>query len=365
MGIRAPLFGPRGEYDASDFRGLVADLRGQSAGVIRGTNPDALRVTAVSGSSARVAVAGGRAWVPLTRAGVRERAAYLVELPSPGVQFNVAPSSATTDRVDLVVIRAAEDTDTTPYAELPLANYVPGSMAPGWCVDVVKGVDGGPSPSVPWESYLILARVRVRRGATTVTAADIEDLRWSTPGQSDPTVLAPVRTAPGQTVGAAATGVAPGALVYSTDEDRMYVRGQSDARPLTYRPTVITYPTSKGATGWWSSGNPTGWDGRVMAWEGPAAPYDRLGMLTFQMRWQAPGGGREGWTSAWIFSAGSLQWETMRVYSNVGGVHTGTVMCTVPKDKPLSVVAHLYGQNGWCQFDEWQSAGQLLLVPAE
>ncbi|MGW3229413.1 hypothetical protein [Kitasatospora sp. NPDC001095] len=279
------------------------------------------------------------------------------------MQFNLSPSSPTADRTDLVVVRVADDADTTPYAEVPLANYQPGNLAPGWCVDVVRGTDGGPSPSVPWESYLTLARVRVRRGATTLTAADIEDLRWSTSGQGDPTALAPVRTAPGQTVGAAATGTAPGTLVYSTDDDRMYVRGQGEARPLTYRPSVVMQCTSRGATGWASSPEPHGWQGRVMAWEGAAAPYDRYGVCTFQMRYLTPDG-REDWTSAWILSGGTFMWETPR-YRNASGVHTGAAVVTVPKGTPLSVVAHLYAQDGRTQFDEWQSNGQLILHPAE
>ncbi|MER6364973.1 hypothetical protein [Kitasatospora sp. NPDC001527] len=363
-GLRAPIWLPKGEYDAIDARGSLADLRGVNVGVMPGADGRGFAVTAVSGSSARVAVAGGRAWIPVTRSGVRvERHAALVELPTPGVEFPLAPSSPTGDRTDLIVTRLAADTDATPFAEVPLSGYVPGTLAAGWAVDVVQGIEGGAVPPVPFDSYLLLARVRVRRGATSLTAADIEDMRWS--GQGDPTVLAPLRTAPGQSVSAAASSTSRGGLVYATDEDRMYVRTASDVRPLTYRPSLMPTATGKGSTGWWSADFPDGGDGRMLWWEGPAVPYARIGTLAYQMRWASPGGGRLGWTSVWIRSAGVMQYESPRVYSDGAGVHQGVAHVTVPAGQPLSVVAYLYGQGGWAQFDSWQSDGGLLLLPAE
>ncbi|MFF2543988.1 hypothetical protein ACFVUY_15635 [Kitasatospora sp. NPDC058063] len=37
----------------------------------------------------------------------------------------------------------------------------------------------------------------------------------------------------------------------------------------------------------------------------------------------------------------------------------------VPRGQPLDVSVYLYGQDAWCVLDEWQSNGQLLLLPAE
>ncbi|MFJ6137487.1 hypothetical protein [Kitasatospora sp. NPDC092286] len=323
------------------------------------------KVTAVAGSSARVSIAAGRAWVPLTRAGVRDtRHSALVELPSPGVTINLGPSSPTADRFDLIVARVAEDTDTTPYSEVPLSNYVPGNMSPGWAVDVVRGVDGAPSPGVPYESYLILARVRVRRNSTTLVEADIEDLRYATTGQGDPTVLAPIRTAPGQSLAAAAGNQSRGGLIYATDEDRLYLKTATDARPLANRPQYWPWVTGKGATGWWAADVPGGGTGRVLWFDGPAVPYDRIAIVSYQMRYTVPAG-REGWTSCWVSSAGAFGFESIRSYTNVGGQHTGTAQLIISKNAPLSVYLYLYGQLGFCQFDDWQSGAQMTAIPAE
>ncbi|WP_043471144.1 hypothetical protein [Kitasatospora sp. MBT66] len=364
-GLRAPLYLNKGEYSPSDFRSLLTDVRGTTVGVVPGAAADGLKVSAVSGSSARVAVAGGRAWIPATSAGVRNpRESFYVELPAPGVAFNLATPSASADRWDLIVARVSTDTDATAFAEVPLATFVPGDLTAGWTLDVVKGTDGGAVPSVPFDSYLILAKIKVRKGSTSLSATDIEDVRYTTAGQSDPTVLAPIRTAAGQGVAAVATSQARGGLIYSTDEDRLYVKGATDARPVTYRPTVFMFCTGKGATGWWGADAPGGGNGRMLMFDGPAAPYDRIGILSYQMRYSCPPG-REGWTSAWVLSNGVFQWESMRSYMNTGGVHAGTAQVQIPKNTALAVYIYLYSQGGSHQFDEWQSNGQMTVIPAE
>ena len=367
-GLRAPLFVHKGEYDAGDFRPMFSDMRGFTVGVVPGTAGDGMKVTAVAGSSARVAVAGGRAWVPLTVGGVRDtRHAHYVDLPSPGVAFNLATASATADRFDLIIARCVADTDVTAWAEVPLATFAPGDVTAGWTIDVVKGADGGASPSVPYESYIVLARVKVRKGVTSLSASDIEDLRFTTTGQGDATVMAPVRAAAGQTVASAATNQSTGGLVYSTDEDRLYVKGATATRPVVYAPQLIQAATGKGAYGWWGSNAPSGGDGRMIWFTGPAVTYDRYATLSFQMRFTVPAGstGREGWTSAWVLSNGVFQWETLRSYLvNVGGTHQGSAQVLIPKNVAMDVSIYLYAQNGWCQFDDWQSNAQMIVFPA-
>lgn len=367
-GIRAPIYLHKGEYDSGDFRAVLADIRGLNIGVIPGSAGDGLKVTAVSGSSARVAVAGGRAWVPLTKAGVRDtRHAYYVDLPSPGVAFNLSTASATADRYDLIVARVSDDTDVSAYAEVALANYAPGNMAAGWAVDVVRGTDGAAAPSVPYDSYLVLAKVRVRKNATSLTAADIEDMRYSTTGQGDPTVLAPMRTAPGQGVAAVAGNQNRGGLIYSSDEDRLYVKGSTDAKPLVNR-AFMTGQTARGSSGWWGVDNPgPGGEGLVMRYDGPAATYDRVGILTYQIR-VSGADNREGWHSIWTFSDTTFYWESLRKYERTStGLtpHWGGVQVLIPKNKPLKVWHALYAQGGWAYFDEWQSYSQMTVIPLE
>ncbi|MER5862208.1 hypothetical protein [Kitasatospora sp. NPDC002040] len=366
-GIRAPIYLHKGEYDSGDFRAVLADIRGLNIGVIPGFAGDGFKTTAVAGSSARVAVAGGRAWVPLTKAGVRDfRHAYYIDLPSPGVQFNLATASATADRYDLIVARVSDDTDATTYAEVALANYAPGNLAPGWAVDVVRGTDGAGTPSVPYDSYLVLARVRVKKGATSLSAADIEDMRYATTGQGDPTPITPLRTAPGQSVAAVAGNQYKGGLIYAADEDRVYVKGATDARPLVNR-AFMTGQTSRGSTGWWGVDAPgADMSGMVLRYDGPAATYDRVGILNYQIRViGAPG--REGWHSIMTFSDTANYWESLRKYEAAAAItpHAGTAHVLIPKNKPLKVWHALYAQLGWAYLDEWQSYSQMTVVPLE
>ncbi|MFI8263685.1 hypothetical protein [Streptomyces sp. NPDC085665] len=367
-GIRAPIYLHKGEYDSNDFRSVLSDIRGLNIGVIPGSAGDGLKVTAVAGSSARVAVAGGRAWVPLTKQGVRDvRQAYYVDLPAPGVQFNLATASATADRYDVVVARVSDDTDVTAYAEVPLANFAPGNLTAGWTIDVVRGTDGAGAPSVPYDSYLALAKVRVRKGATSLTAADIEDLRYSTTGQGDPTPLVPLRTAAGQTMAAVAANQARGGLIYSADEDRVYIKGSTDAKPLVNRAFMMAQ-TARGSSGWWGVDAPdAAGSGLVLRYDGPAAAYDRVGILNYQIRVSAPAD-REGWHSIWTFSDTTFYWESLRRYerSNTGITpHWGSAQVLIPKNKPLKVWHSLYAQGGWAYFDEWQSYSQMTVIPLE
>ncbi|MER5863781.1 hypothetical protein [Kitasatospora sp. NPDC002040] len=367
-GIRAPIYLHKGEYDSNDFRALLADIRGLNIGVIPGFASDGLKVTPVVGSSARVAVAGGRAWVPLTKSGVRDlRQAYYVDLPAPGVQFNLATASATADRYDVIVARVSDDNDVSTYAEVALANYAPGNLAPGWCIDVVRGVDGAAAPSVPYESYVTLAKVRVKKGATSLTAADIEDMRYSTTGQGDPTPLTPLRTASGQSVAALASSQYKGGLIYSADEDRMYVKGQTDAKPLVNR-AFMTGQTARGNSGWWGVNDPdANGSGLVLRYDGPATTYDRVGILSYQVRVTGPAD-REGWHSIWTWSDTAVYWESLRKYekTNLGLTpHWGACQVLIPKNKPLKVWHALYAQGGFCYFDEWQSYSQMTVIPLE
>ncbi|WP_406113944.1 hypothetical protein [Kitasatospora purpeofusca] len=367
-GIRAPIYLHKGEYDSADFRAVLADIRGLNIGVIPGSAGDGLRVSAVAGSSARVAVAGGRAWVPLTKSAVRDpRHAYYVDLPSPGVQFNLGTASVTADRYDVIVARVSDDSDVTTYAEVPLANYAPGNLAPGWCIDVVRGTDGAGAPSVPFDSYLALAKVRVRKNATSVSAADIEDLRYSTAGQGDPTPIVPLRTAAGQGVAAVAANQSRGGLIYSADEDRVYIKGSTDAKPLVNR-AVMLGQTGRGSTGWWGVDAPgPDMGGMVLRYDGPAAAYDRVGIVTYQIRVNGPPD-RDGWHSIWTFSDTAFYWESLRKYeSTTVGLtpHWGAAQVLIPRNKPLKVWHSLYAQDGFAQFDEWQSYSQMTVIPLE
>ncbi|MFJ4794013.1 hypothetical protein [Kitasatospora purpeofusca] len=367
-GIRAPLYVHKGEYDSADFRSALSDVRGFNVGVIPGTNNDGLKVTAVAGSSARVAVAGGRAWIPLTKAGVRDsRQAHYVDLPAPGVAFNLTTASSTADRFDLIVARVTDDNDVTPYAEVPLAGFAAGLMSAGWTLDVVKGVDGGGTPAVTFESFLVLARVKVRKGATSIQAADVEDLRFTTTGQGDPTTLAPLRTAPGQSVASVASAQARGGLIYSSDEDRLYFKGATDAKPIVNRASMMGQ-TGRGSSGWWGVDAPdTNMSGMVLRFDGAAAPYDRIGILNYQVRVSGPPD-REGWHSIFTFSDTVFYWESLRMYerTNQGlSPHWGSAQVLIPKNRPLKVWHALYAQLGFCYFDEWQSYSQMTVLPAE
>ncbi|WAL73114.1 hypothetical protein OU787_17340 [Kitasatospora sp. YST-16] len=367
-GIRAPLYVHKGEYDSGDFRSALSDVRGFNVGVIPGTNSDSFKVTAVSGSSARVAVAGGRAWIPLTKAGVRDtRQSHYVDLPAPGVAFNLTTASSTADRYDLIIARVTDDNDVTPYAEVPLGTFAAGLMSAGWTIDVVKGTDGGGTPTVPYESYLVLARVKVRKGATSLQAADVEDLRFTTTGQGDTTTLAPLRTAPGQSVAALASLQARGGLIYSSDEDRLYYKGATDAKPVVNR-AVMMGQTGRGSTGWWGVNDPdANMSGMVLRYDGAAATYDRIGIINYQIRITGPPD-REGWNSIWTFSDTTFYWESLRKYekTNLGLTpHWGSAHVLIPKNRPLKVWHALYAQGGYAQLDEWQSYSQMTILPAE
>ncbi|MCX4687298.1 hypothetical protein OG401_23850 [Kitasatospora purpeofusca] len=366
-GLRAPVYVHKGEYDAGDLRASLTDMRGTMVGVVGGTDGFGLGVTPVAGSSARVAVGGGRAWVPLIKSGVRDkRHAFYVDLPAPGVAFDLATASASADRWDVIVVRCTNDADSTTWAEVPLAGYVPGNLAPGWCIDIVRGTDGGPVPAVPFDNYLVLARVKVRKGVTSLTTADVEDLRWATVGQGDSTSMMPVRALKGQTVANAAAEQTNGGLVYSQDEDRLYYKGNSAVRPVAYRPSFMSGCTGKGA-GWWGVDD-VGQGGLVMWWDGPAVPYDRWGILSYQVRYTAPAG-REGWRSVHTFSDDAWVWEGLRSYENsstIGGKpDVATTQVLIPKNKPLKVQLRMFAQGGWCQLDDWQSNGQLAIFPLE
>ncbi|MFE2409841.1 hypothetical protein ACFXDE_16010 [Kitasatospora sp. NPDC059408] len=367
-GIRAPLYVHKGEYDSADFRTSLSDLRGSNVGVIPGTNGDGLKVTAVAGSSARVSVAGGRAWIPLTKAGVRDaRQAHYVDLPVPGVAFNLATASATADRFDLIVARVTDDNDVTPYAEVTLATFAPGLLSAGWTIDVVRGTDGGGTPAVTFESYLVLARVKVRKGATSLQAADVEDLRFTTTGQGDTTALAPLRTAPGQSVASVAGAQAQGGLIYSTDEDRLYYKGAADAKPVVNR-AVMMAQTGRGSSGWWGVNAPdANMSGMVLRFDGAAAPYDRIGIINYQVRVSGPAD-REGWHSIITWSDTLSYWESLRRYEKTNNgltPHWGTAHVLIPKNRPLKVWHALYAQLGFAYFDEWQSYSQMTILPAE
>ncbi|MFE4514416.1 hypothetical protein ACFRMQ_09535 [Kitasatospora sp. NPDC056783] len=363
-GIRAPLFIQKGQYDAQDFRAALADVRGLNIGVIPGSAGDGLKVTAVSGNSARVAVAPGRAWIPLTKNGTRDsRGAYYVDLPAPGIQFDLATASATADRYDLIIARVTNETDATPYSEVPLGNFAPGNLAAGWTVDVVRGVDGSGAPTVPFENCILLAKIRVRRGALVLAPSDIEDMRF-TSSQGDPTPLSPLRTAPGQSVASVAAQQNRGGLIYNTDEDRLYVKGATSARPLSAGISLHTAPTSRGATGWWGADQPNGGNGRMMTFDGAATSYDRVGIVSYQMRYTTSAG-RSGWTSCWVMSGGILQWDGIRVNTGGSGAHVGVTHVWISKNQPLAVHLYLYSQGGVHQYDDWQSTAQMTIIPVE
>jgi hypothetical protein len=219
---------------------------------------------------------------------------------------------------------------------------------------------------VPFDNYLIIARVKVRKGVTSLIATDVEDLRFNTTGQGDPTPLNTVRAATGQTVAAAATDANTGALIFSTDEDRLYYKGVTGTKPVVNRIGLYTGVTGKGATGWWSVPDTGAGGGLVMWWDGPSAPFDRVGILSYQVRYTAPAG-RSGWRSVHVYSDDIWRWEGLRYFqaSETLTPDVATVNVFIPKNKSLKVQLRMQADAGWCAFDEWQSNGTMTVLPAE
>ncbi|SFO82172.1 hypothetical protein SAMN05421810_10170 [Amycolatopsis arida] len=154
---------PRPNLSYIDYRsGVMAsgDTGGQG-----GSSHMAMRVRPAS-SGLAVTVEMGNAVINTPGMG-----AYMCALDSRKT-LTLAPSSATTNRVDLVIARVYDDLN-------PVIASAPGErkfVVEVWQGDPATGTPAVPTPT-PTDGWTPLAAVTVAKGATAITTANIRDLR--------------------------------------------------------------------------------------------------------------------------------------------------------------------------------------------
>lgn len=161
--IQPPSYSAGACYTARQDRMLWSSLICEEGTAVQsnlsGTGANSFAV--VPGTGMQVVVRSGRAFVQGDS--VQDQGMYFV-WNSSDVTLGVSASDPTDDRIDLVVAKVYD------------AEYE-GSVSE-WRIEVVTG-SASPSPVPPSlpPTALPLAQVRVRAGSTTVSAADITDLR--------------------------------------------------------------------------------------------------------------------------------------------------------------------------------------------
>lgn len=192
-------------HPAEDVRRMFGAMAGASGGIVAASD---LEVTETSGApSMGVDVAGGQAWIAGSEA--TYQGVYFAE--NRGVEtLTIGASDPTNGRYDLIVAKV-EDSEYS------------GSVN-AWSLVVVAGT-ADPSPSDPATpaNSITLARVTVGAGVSTITDADITDLRTFADGT-------PAYAATGLAVyadAAARTAAVPspteGAISYLSDTDTVEV----------------------------------------------------------------------------------------------------------------------------------------------
>lgn len=163
-----PPFIQSGSHSAASLRRLTGSLTADVSGVIRA---DDLKVAQAVTPSMAVLVAAGRGYVVGSESAVQ--GSYHVE--SQGSEtLAIAASNPTNPRIDLIVARVQD----TAFS----------GVVDGWSLAVIAGTPAGApvAPTAP-DSSIVLARVAVAAGVTTITNANITDLRprarpdWTAP----------------------------------------------------------------------------------------------------------------------------------------------------------------------------------------
>lgn len=153
-----PVFLQAGSHPAEDVRRMFAALTFDSARIAK---PTALLVSASSGMT--VSIASGRIFVPGTEA--TYQGTYFCENRG-ATTVTHDPSDAALDRIDLVVARVRD------------AAY--SGSTNSWAIEIVKGANAAAgsavAPSLPANS-VGLAQVAITHGLSTITSAQITDLR--------------------------------------------------------------------------------------------------------------------------------------------------------------------------------------------
>lgn len=225
------VFLQAGSHPADTVRRALASLVGQRGGVC---GPTDLQVTErLAGPNMGIDVGVGGAWVPGTQSALQ--GFYYFENVTNPQYLALSAADATNPRFDLIVARVQD------------AAYSGATNAAS--VAVVTGTPG-PSPaepSVPANS-LVLARVSVAAGATSITNANITDRRTTQAGQSRTAALgAPV---PCTSTTRPTTGLYAGLLAWETDTKSLVAYSGSVWETIASANTAWTTPTLAGS---WSN----------------------------------------------------------------------------------------------------------------
>lgn len=314
--IQPPSFASGECYTAQQDRMLWSTLicREGTYSILQGgpgtnTGPGSLAI--VPGSGMQVIGRSGRAFV--RGDSVEDQGMYFV-WNSSDVTLGVDASDPTDDRIDLVVAKVYD------------AEYE-GSVSE-WRIEVIKG-SASPAPVAPAlpPTALPLASVRVRAGSTTISAADITDLRQPyeqcighEAGQIElgPNVNLDVVTVPGtytQSSNAEAKSgqnYPPASAVYASEMAGLLEVFQTPdmtkvwQRYTEYHPTnhviwVRTYESGAGWGKWYPTGGPGDWTlSSAAVTNGPnvsgmsAIPgstirgVNRAGRIAVQFDWTGP-----------------------------------------------------------------------------
>lgn len=229
MPVQNPaVFLQAGSHPAEDVRRFIAALVADRPGVVL---PGDLAVTERAGTAnMSVDVASGRVLVKGTQA--TYQGVYFAENRGT-TNLTVAPADATNGRYDLVVAKVED------------AAYSGGTSA--WSLAVVTGTPAASpvEPAVP-ANAVVLARVHVTAGATSITNAVITDRRTSTAGQHRATALG------GVVVCTATTRPASpplGTVIWESDTRRMLVHDGTDWAAVQRIYDRVKTTTSTGAIG--------------------------------------------------------------------------------------------------------------------
>jgi hypothetical protein len=159
----ASMLMPRPNLSFIDYRSGV--MASGDTGGVGGSSHMAMRVKPAN-SGLTVTVEMGNAIINTPSMG-----AYMCALDSVK-SLNLAASSSTTNRVDLVIARVYDDLNPA----IASASGVRKFVVEVWQGDPATGTPSVPVPT-PTAGWTPLAAVTVAKGATALTAADIKDLR--------------------------------------------------------------------------------------------------------------------------------------------------------------------------------------------
>lgn len=159
------------QHNAQEYRVLLASLSGSGAGVAGATH---FKVTEAPGTpDMSVRVGAGGIFIPSTRS--TTQGVYHAYNDAP-ITVVVPAADATNARIDLVVARIRDEAQDVSLSQNDA---------------VVELIAGTPSatpdePSIPYEDYLVLARVNVAASASAIVTGNIVDRRtasraWSAP----------------------------------------------------------------------------------------------------------------------------------------------------------------------------------------